>query len=121
MVWLVGIALGALKLLLIYGIFDLKYSVVDYSVLIALSLLVICFLYLSIRRRSCNRNPALDTGNHQKSVEENTNLIKTLSIVICTSVTLWAPSMELCNWSVSGSGFNCELHFLYVSPNQFSY
>ena len=39
----------------------------------------------------------------------------------CNSVTLWAPSMALCNWSVSSSGFNCELDFLYVSPNQFSY
>ena len=109
------------SVLLIYGIFDLKYSIVAYPVLISLSLLLICFLYLSIRRRSCNRNPALDTGNHQKSVEENTKLIKTLFIVICTSVTLWAPSLALCNWSVSASGFNCELDFLYVSPNQFSY
>ena len=121
LVWLVGIALGTLKLLPIYGILDLKYNIVAYSVLIALSLLLICFLYLSIRKRSCNRNAALDTGNHQKSVEENTKLIKTLFIVICASVTLWAPSMALCNWSVSGSGFNCELDFLHVSPNQFSY
>ena len=86
MVWLVGIALGALKLLTIYGIFDLKYNIVAYFVLIALSLLMICFLYLSIRKRSYNRNPALDTGNHQKSVEENTKLIKTLFIVIGPSV-----------------------------------
>ena len=120
-VWLLGIALGALKLLTIYGIFDLKYNIVAYSALIALSLLLICFLYLSIRKRSYNRNPALDTGNHQKIVEENTKLIKTLSIVIGASVTLWVPSMALCNLSVSGSGFNCELEFFYVSPNQFSY
>ena len=82
LVWLVGIALGALKLLPIYGIFDLKYNIVAYSVLICLSLLLICFLYLSIRKRSCNRNAALDTGNHQKNVEENTKLIKTFFIVI---------------------------------------
>ena len=42
-VWLVGIALGALKLLPIYDIFDLKYDIVAYSVLIALSLLLIFF------------------------------------------------------------------------------
>ena len=47
----------------------LEYNIVAYSVLIALSLLLICFLYLSIRKRSCNRNAALDTGNHQKNVE----------------------------------------------------
>ena len=46
LVWLVGIALGALKLLPIYGIFDLKSDIVTYSVLIALSLLLICFSYL---------------------------------------------------------------------------
>ena len=69
LVWLVGIALGTLKLLPIYGILDLKYNIVAYSVLIALSLLFICFLYLSIRKRSCNRNAALDTGNHKKNVE----------------------------------------------------
>ena len=87
LVWLVGIALGALKLLPIYGIFDLKSDIVTYSVLIALSLLLICFLYLSIRKRSCNRNAALDTGNHQKNVEENTKLIKTFFIVI--GAILW--------------------------------
>ena len=87
LVWLVGIALGALKLLPIYEIFDMKYNIVAYSVLIALSLLLICFLYLSIRKRSCNRNAALDTGNHQKNVEENTKLIKTFFIVI--GAILW--------------------------------
>ena len=35
MVWFVGIALRALKLLPIYEIFDLKYDIVAYSVLIA--------------------------------------------------------------------------------------
>ena len=87
LVWLVGIALGTLKLLPIYEIFDLKYNIVAYSVLIAPSLLLICFLYLSIRKRSCNRNAALDTGNHQKNVEENTKLIKTFFIVI--GAILW--------------------------------
>ncbi|CAH3195115.1 unnamed protein product [Porites evermanni] len=52
-VWLAGIALGALKLLPIYGIFDLKHYVVAYSVIIALSLLLICFSYLSFRKRFC--------------------------------------------------------------------
>ena len=88
MVWWVGIALGALKLLPIYGIFDLKYDIVAYSVLVALSLLLICLLNLSIRKRSCSRNPALDTGNYQKRVEQNTKLIKTLFIIIGASVTL---------------------------------
>ena len=96
-VWLAGIALGALKLLPIYGIFDLKYYVVAYSVIIALSLLLICFSYLSIRKRFCKRNPVLDTGYSRKSVEQNTKLSKTLFIVIGASVALWAPSMSLHN------------------------
>ena len=56
-VWLVGIALGALKLLPIYDIFDLKYDIVAYSVLIALSLLLICFSYLKTHKDPfhCNR------------------------------------------------------------------
>ena len=69
-VWLAGIALGALKLLPIYGIFYLKYYVVAYSV---------------------KRNPVLDTGYYRKSVEQNTKLSKTLFIVIGASVALWAP------------------------------
>ena len=57
MVWLVGIALGKLKLLPIYEIFDLKYNIVAYSVLIALSLLLICFSYLKTHKDPfhCNR------------------------------------------------------------------
>ena len=90
-VLLAGIALGALKLLPIYGIFDLKYYVVAYSVIIVLSLLLICVSYLSIRKRFCERNPVLDTGYCRKSVEQSTKLSKTLFIVIGASVALWAP------------------------------
>ena len=72
-VWLAAIALGALKLLPIYGIFDLKYYVVAYSVMIALSLLLICFSYLSIRKRFCKRNPVLDTGYSRKTVFRRLN------------------------------------------------
>ena len=103
-VWLAGIALGALKLLPIYGIFDLKYYVVAFSVIVALSLLLICFSYLSIRKRFCKRNPVLDTGYCRKSVEQNTKLSKTLFIVIGASVALWAPSMALYNLSLLCEG-----------------
>ena len=103
-VWLAGIALGALKLLPTYGIFDLKYYVVAYSVIIALSLLLICFSYLSIRKRFCKRNPVLDTGYCRKSVEQNTKLSKTIFFVIGASVALWAPSMALYNLSLLWEG-----------------
>ena len=55
------------SVLLIYGIFDLKYSIVAYFVLISLSLRLICFSYLSIRRRYCNRNPCFRHRKPSKS------------------------------------------------------
>ena len=82
----------------------LKYYVVAYSVMIALSLLLICFSYLSIRKRFCKRNPVLDTGYSRKSVEQNTKLSKTIFIVIGASVALWAPSMALYNLGLLSEG-----------------
>ena len=74
MVWLVRIALVALRLLPIYEIFDLRYDIVAYSVLIALSLLLIWFSYLKTHEDPfhCNR-------------------------CICDTLGL---EQALCNWSV---------------------
>ena len=58
----------------------MKYYVVAYSVIIALSLLLICFSYLSIRK-----------------LFSVFKLSKTLFILIGASVAPWAPSMALYN------------------------
>ena len=69
MVWLVGIALVALKLPPIYEIFDLKYDIVAYSVLIALSLLMICFSYLKTHKDPFHCNSCIcDTLGLKKAL-----------------------------------------------------
>ena len=93
MVWFVGIPLVALKLLPIYEIFDLKYDIVAYSVLIALSLLLIAFRI--------------------------SKLIKTLFIVIGASVTLWALSRHCADGQSFVQGLACNSGVFWVGETLF--
>ena len=49
-VWFAGIAIGAFSWLTVYGIFVVTNFVIAYSVVIVLSLFIICLCYLSIRK-----------------------------------------------------------------------
>ena len=91
-VWLAGITLGALLLLVLYDIFQLRYYVVAYSVIIGLSLVTICVSYLSIRTR-LNQGPAVDTADNRQSDEQNRKLSKTLFIMIGASVVFCVPGL----------------------------
>ena len=99
MVWLVRIALVALKLLPIYEIFDLKYDVVAYT----LSSLLCLYSWFAFRILK---------------------LMKTLFIVIGASVTLWTSSRHCATGQSLVQGLVprfCELHFFHVLFNQVSY
>ena len=118
--WLAGLCLGALNFLTTNGIIDVRHYLFAYSIIIFLSLFVICSSYLLIRKRLCNRNPAIDEADCRKRVEQNAKFSKTLFIVIGASVTLWAPSMTLYNinnlWLGLLPGFmNYLTNFLHVS------
>ena len=93
MVWFVGIPLVALKLLPIYEIIDLKYDIVAYSVLIALSLLLIAFRI--------------------------SKLIKTLFIVIGASVTLWTLSRHCATGQSFVQGLACNSGVFWVGETLF--
>ena len=101
---LAGLSLGALNFLTTNGIIDFRHYLFAYSIIIFLSLFVICSSYLLIRKRLCNRNPAIDEADCRKRVEQNAKFSKTLFIVIGASVTLWAPSMTLYNINNLWSG-----------------
>ena len=117
---LAGLCLGALNFLTTNGIIDVRHYLFAYSIIIFLSLFVICSSYLLIRKRLCNRNPAIDEADCRKRVEQNAKFSKTLFIVIGASVTLWAPSMTLYNisnlWLGLLPGFmNYLTNFLHVT------
>ena len=119
-IWLAGLCLGALNFLTTNGIIDFRHYLFAYSIIIFLSLFVICSSYLLIRKRLCNRNPAIDEADCRKLVEQNAKFSKTLFIVIGASVTLWAPSMTLYNinnlWLGLLPGFmNYLTNFLHVT------
>ena len=119
-IWLAGLCLGALNFLTTNGIIDFRHYLFAYSIIIFLSLFVICSSYLLIRKRLCNRNPAIDEADCRKRVEQNAKFSKTLFIVIGASVTLWAPSMTLYNinnlWLGLLPGFmNYLTNFLHVT------
>ena len=92
-VWFSGITVGALSLLVFYGILYLRYYVLANSVIIVLSLIAICVTYPVIRTRLNHRVPAIDMAHNRQSVEQNAKLSKTLFIVIGASVALWVPSL----------------------------
>ena len=119
-IWLAGLCLGALNFLTTNGIIDFRHYLFAYSIIIFLSLFVICSSYLLIRKRLCNRNPAIDEADCRKRVGQNAKFSKTLFIVIGASVTLWAPSMTLYNinnlWLGLLPGFmNYLTNFLHVT------
>ena len=92
-VWLAGITLGALLLLVLYDIFQLRYYVVAYSVITGFSLLTICVSYLIIRTRLNLRDAAIYMAHNRQSVEQNTKLSKTLLIMIGASVVFCFPGL----------------------------
>ena len=106
-VWLVGVTVGVLALLAVLDLFDFFYYTVSYSVIIVLSLIVICMSYLSIRTRLNQKHPAINMAHNRQSVQQSTKLSNTLFIVIGASVVLWLPSLA----------FYCTKHF---SPGLFS-
>ena len=96
-IWLAGLCLGALNFLTTNGIIDFRHYLFAYSIIIFLSLFVICSSYLLIRKRLCNRNPVINEAVCRKRVKQNAKYSKTFFIVIGASVTLWAPIMTLYN------------------------
>ena len=119
-IWLAGLCLGALNFLTTNGIIDFRHYLFAYSIIIFLSLFVICSSYLLIRKRLCNRNPVINEAVCRKRVEQNAKYSKTFFIVIGASVTLWAPSMTLYNinnlWLGLLPGFmNYLTNFLHVT------
>ena len=116
-IWLAGLCLGALNFLTTNGIIDFRHYLFAYSIIIFLSLFVICSSYLLIRKRLCNRNPVINEAVCRKRVEQNAKYSKTFFIVIGASVTLWAPSMTLYNlWLGLLPGFmNYVTNFIHVT------
>ena len=96
-IWLAGLCLGVLNFLTKNGIIDVRHYLFAYSIIIFLSLFVICSSYLLIRKRLCNRNPVINEAVCRKRVKQNAKYSKTFFIVIGASVTLWAPIMTLYN------------------------
>ena len=98
-VWAAGTTVGMLTLLAVYSIVNFVNWIVAYCCIIALSLLIICASYLSIRRKlTCRLNPAMDTAhndNRQSPEEHNTKLSRTLFIMIAASLGFWLPSTVL--------------------------
>ena len=94
-VWFAGIAIGAFSWLTVYGIFVVTNFVIAYSVVIFLSLFIICLSYLSIRKKLYSPNPAIDKADSRKRREQNIKLSKTIFFVIGASIAFWAPSMTL--------------------------
>ena len=94
-VWFAGIAIGAFSWLTVYGIFVVTNFVIAYSVVIVLSLFIICLSYLSIRKKLHSPNPAIDKADSRKRREQNIKLSKTILFVIGASIAFWAPSMTL--------------------------
>ncbi|CAH3159678.1 unnamed protein product [Porites evermanni] len=119
-IWLAGLCLSALNFLTTNGIIDFRHYLFAYSIIIFLSLFVICSSYLLIRKRLCNRNPVINEAVCRKRVKQNAKYSKTFFIVIGASVTLWAPSMTLYNinnlWLGLLPGFmNYVTNFLHVT------
>ena len=118
-IWLAGLCLGALNFLTTNGIIDDRHYLFAYSIIIFLSLFVICSSYLLTRKRLYNRNPAIDEADCRKRVKQNVKFSKTVFVVIGASVTLWAPSMTLYNinlWLGLLPGFmNYLTNFLHVT------
>ena len=94
-VWVAGITQGALSLLTVYDLFDFRYHLIAFLIIIAFSLATICVSYMAIRTRLNRRVPAMDTAHNRQSVEQNTKLSKTLFIVIAASLAFWIPSIVL--------------------------
>ena len=107
-IWLAGLCLGALNFLTTNAIIDDRHYLFAYSIIIFLSLFVICSSYLLTRKRLC-----------RKRVEQNVKFSKTVFVVIGASVTLWAPNMTLYNinlWLGLLPGFmNYLTNFLHVT------
>ena len=94
-VWFAGIAIGAFSWLTVYGIFVVTNFVIAYSVVIVLSLFIICLCYLSIRKKLYSPNPAIDKADSRKRMKQNIKVSKTIFFVIGASIAFWAPSMTL--------------------------
>ena len=94
-VWFAGIAIGAFSWLTVYGIFVVTNFVIAYSVVIFLSLFIICLSYLSIRKKLYSPNPAIDKADSRKRMKQNIKVSKTIFFVIGASIAFWAPSMTL--------------------------
>ena len=69
--------------------------VIAYSVVIVLSLFIICLCYLSIRKKLYSPNPAFDKTDSRKRLEQNIKLSKTTFFLIGASIAFWALSTTL--------------------------
>ena len=93
-VWLAGIiTVGVSGLLNAYGIDDRLYYIGVYSFMVALSLVVICVSYLSIRTRLYYSCTTIATAHNKQSYEQNTKLSRTLFVMIGASTVFWVPSL----------------------------
>lgn len=109
-VWFAGIAIGAFSLLTVYGIFVVTNFVIAYSVVIVLSLFVICLRYLSIRKKLYSPNPAIDKGDSRKRVEQSTKLSKTIFFMIDKQDIVHHQ-----NFRTKFVSKVCYFHFIYVA------
>ena len=106
-VWVAGVTVGALTLLAVYDLLDLRYYFVAFCLTVTFSLATICVSYLAIRKRVHRKVPAIDTTHNRQSVEHNTKLSKTLFIVIAASLAFWVPSIVIyCVHSLSQEVFS---------------
>ena len=91
-VWGAGLCIVALSLLTEYHAqVDVLYVIVASDLLILVSLVVICVSYLSIRSRLNHTSPNLQVP-HNRSMERNARLSKTLYIVVAVSLIFWVPA-----------------------------
>ena len=98
-VWAAGTTVGMLSLLAVFSIVNFVNWIVAYYCIIALSLLIVCASYLSIRRKLTRRlNPAMDTAhNGNRQSPEEHNAIKTLqNSVYHDSCVTWVLASKHC-------------------------
>ena len=93
-VWCIGITWGASCLLVVYDIFEFKFYMGAFSVIVLFGLVTICLCYVAIQAKLRQQSTAaIDLAKNRHNVERNTKLSKTFCIVISASVALWVPGL----------------------------